>query len=98
MGVNIHHKNIIINGIIGENCIFHGNNCIGNKGTIDGVEQIPHIGNNVDFGYGSVVIGNVDIADDIKIGAGAVVVNSFTEKGITIAGVPAKKIVPKPSK
>lgn len=34
----------------------------------------------------------VTIADDIKIGAGAIVVNSFTEPGITIGGIPAKRI------
>ena len=27
----IWHNNVIINGKIGENCIFHGNNLIGNK-------------------------------------------------------------------
>ena len=29
---------------------------------------------------------------NIKIGAGAVVVTSFTEPGITIGGVPARKL------
>ena len=38
------------------------------------------------------IIGNVKIADNIKIAAGAVVVNSFMEPGITIAGIPARKI------
>ena len=38
------------------------------------------------------VIGNVHLANKIKVGAGAVVVSSFLEEGITIAGVPARKI------
>lgn len=44
------------------------------------------------FGYGSVIIGNVKIADNIRIGANSVVTKTFMEEGITIAGVPAKKI------
>ena len=30
-GVNIHHKGVIINGHVGEDCIFHGRNTIGNN-------------------------------------------------------------------
>jgi serine acetyltransferase len=30
-GVRICHPNVIINGYVGENCVFHGNNVIGNK-------------------------------------------------------------------
>ena len=44
------------------------------------------------MGAGAKVIGNVTIADNIKIGAGAVVVTSFIEPGITIGGVPARKL------
>ena len=53
---------------------------------------MPHLGNNVDIGYGAVLIGDITIADDIKIGANAVVNKSFTEPGVTIAGVPAKVV------
>ncbi len=104
MGFDIDTKNIgkgliiyhfgatVINGsaIIGENCILHGNNCIGNKGPLG--SPCPIIGNNVEIGVGAKVIGGVTIADNITIGAGAVVVHSFNEKGIIIGGVPAKKI------
>ena len=54
--------------------------------------RCPVIGNNVMMGAGAKVIGNVTIADNIKIGAGAVVVTSFIEPGITIGGVPARKL------
>lgn len=86
-----HHGTIIVNpsARIGQNCKLHGNNCIGNNGT---TEDCPDIGDNVDIGFGAVVIGDIKIADDIKIGANAVVNKSFTEPGITIAGVPAKKV------
>ena len=90
-GVRICHPNVVINGYIGNNCIFHGNNVIGNKKT--GVKtDIPKIGNNVDIGIGVIIIGDVVIADNCVIGAGAVVTKSFTTPGTVIAGVPAKKI------
>ena len=56
------------------------------------IDDAPIIGNNVEVGFGAVIIGKVKIADGIKIGANSVVTNSFLEPNITIAGVPAKKI------
>ena len=89
--LRIYHYNIVVNykSIIGDNVIMHGNNCIGNDGKN---EKCPIIGNNVDIGYGSTIIGNIKIADNIKIGANSVVTKDFLEEGTTIAGVPAKKI------
>ena len=49
------------------------------------------------IGVGVVIIGDVEIADNIVIGANAVVNKSFSEPGITIAGVPARKISDKSS-
>lgn len=57
--------------------------CIGNDGKSN---TCPVIGNNVNIGVGAKLIG------DIMIGAGAVVVSSFTESGITIGGVLARQI------
>jgi len=92
-GVNIHHKNIIINGHVGKNCIFHGNNCIGNNPKPnDPEDKIPTIGNEVDFGYGCIVIGDIVVASNTKIGAGAVVVSSIKDEGTVWAGVPAKRL------
>lgn len=70
-------------------CTLHGDNCIGNNGKTN---ACPIIGNNVDIGVGAKLIGDIVIADDIVIGAGAVVVSSFTEPGITIGGIPARRI------
>lgn len=44
------------------------------------------------IGAGAKIIGAVKIADNIKVAAGAVVVKSFTEPGITIGGIPAHKL------
>lgn len=91
-GLNVYHGgSIIINPAVraGENCSLHGANCIGNNGIS---KNVPTIGNNVDIGYGAVIIGGVTIADDIKIGANAVVNKSFIEPGCTLAGIPAKVV------
>lgn len=91
-GLTIYHHGTIIvnpNAKIGQNCKLHGNNCIGNNGATD---ACPQIGDNVDIGFGAVIIGDVIIADNVKIGANAVVNKSFLESGITIAGIPAKKV------
>ena len=49
-------------------------------------------GDNVYIGPGAMLFGPIRIADDIAIGANAVVNRSFLEPGITIAGAPAMKI------
>ena len=92
-GVRIwHYGSIIINGHaqIGENCQLHGNNCIGNKGVSD--DRAPVIGNNVDIGIGASIIGNVYIADNVKIGANSVVTKSCFKKGAILVGCPAREI------
>lgn len=94
LGKNVHifHTgSIIINlkSAVGDGCLFHGENCIGNNGKDN---KCPILGKRVELGVGAKIIGNVILADDIKIGANAVVTESFLEPGITIAGIPAKKI------
>ena len=92
-GLHIYHcaGGIVVNGYakIGKNCKLHGNNCIGN---IDSNERVPVIGDNVDMGYGSMIIGGITVGNNIKIAANAVVVKTFTEDGIVLAGIPAQII------
>ncbi len=82
-----HYGNIMISATVGENCTLHGQACIGNDGISP---KAPVLGNNVDVGIGAKIIGDVTIADDVKIGAGAVVTKSCYEKGATLVGVPAR--------
>ncbi len=86
-----HSGSIVINGEarIGENCILHGDNCIGNDGSS---RKAPVVGDNVDIGVGAKIIGDVEIADNILIGAGAVIVDSFDAPGSVVVGVPGKRI------
>lgn len=91
-GLKIAHVgNIVVNGHsrIGENCILHGSNCIGNDGLSSAT---PHLGDNVRVGVGAKIIGDVQLADNIIVAAGAVVVRSCDVKGAVLAGVPAKMV------
>lgn len=90
-GIRICHQNVVINGIVGQNCVFHGNNVLGNKKTGE-KNLVPTLGSNVDVGTGATIIGDVTIADNCIIGAGAVVTRSFLTPGTIIVGVPAKSI------
>ena len=84
-----HYGSTIISGDakIGEDCTFHGQACIGSDGRSTAA---PVIGNRVDIGVGANLIGDITIADDVTIGAGAVVTRSCLERGATLAGVPAR--------
>ena len=85
-----HYGPIVVNGNskIGKNCRIHEGVTIG---ATNGESKAPILGDNIFIGTGSKVIGNINIANDIAIGANAVVVKDFLEEGITIAGIPAKK-------
>ena len=90
-GLSIWHGgSIVVNPDVraGENCVLRGANCIGNNGTVN---DNPVLGDNVELGYGAVIIGGVTVAGDTKIGANAVV-NRSIEEGGTYVGVPAKRI------
>ena len=75
---------------IGANCLIHMGVNIGTKAGESAA--VPRIGDNVYIGPGAKIFGDIIIADGIAIGANAVVNTSFLEPGITIGGVPAKKI------
>jgi serine O-acetyltransferase len=92
-----HRGTIIINSAvrIGENCRIHADVNIGTQAGF--LEKVPRIGNNVYIAPGAKIFGDIEIADNIAIGANAVVTKSFLEPGITIAGVPAIKISSKGS-
>ena len=89
-GLSIAHIGTIqINGDakVGENLrIQEGVNVGAGRG------GVPSIGNNVYLGSGCKVIGGVKIVDNVAVGANAVVTRDILEKGISVAGIPAKKV------
>lgn len=77
------------NAKIGKNCrLLQGVVIMASGGTHDAAV----VGDNCFFGIGAKVVGGVHIADDVAIGAGAVVTKDITEPGTTWAGAPARKI------
>lgn len=91
-GLSISHVGpIIVNGFVkaGKNCRIHPMVTIGMDGRSDAVATI---GDNVYISAGVKIIGDVKIADDVCLGAGAVVTRSIDTPHTTWAGVPAKKI------
>jgi len=75
---SIHHDTVI-----GDFCE------IGPNATITGGVLV---GKGCSIGAGATIIPGVRIADNITIGAGAVVTKDVKEQGVTLVGVPAKKL------
>jgi len=91
-GLSIAHRGpiIILDSVrIGANCRIHS--CV-NIGSTKGTGIGAQIGDNCYIGPGVQIVGPVNIADNIKIGAGSVVTKSFSKSNVVIAGVPAKEI------
>lgn len=96
-GLSIAHPGpLLVDGLakIGKNCRIH--NCV-HITKKAGHGQAPKIGNNVYIGPGAKIYGEIEIADGVAIGANSVVNKSIMEPGITVAGVPAKKVSEKGS-
>ena len=74
---------------IGQNAWFHTGCVIGQAH--NGRSDIPTIGNNVSFGTGCKVLGDITIGDNVIIGANAVVIRDVPSNSI-VAGNPARVI------
>lgn len=96
-GLSIPHYGTIVvhgNARAGKNCRLQEGVTIG---ATNGSHEAAVIGDNCYFGSGAKVIGAVRIADDVAVGANAVVTADITEPGTTWAGAPAGKISDKNS-
>ncbi len=86
-----HGMGIVIGetAVVGDNCfIFHGVTLGGVEKT-PGVRRHPILKNGVVIGAGAKVLGAVTLEENVKVGAGAVVL-SDCPKGATMVGMPAK--------
>ena len=92
-GLSLPHTGSIVineNAPIGEYCRIHVGVNIGAQAGDS--KKAPHIGNYVYIAPGAKLFNDIKIGDWNAIGANAVVNKSFTQSGVTIAGIPAKVI------
>ena len=82
-GLVIHDR-----AVIGADCTLRHCTTIGNR---RGGDDCPVIGNGVDIGSNSVVIGAIRVGDDAVIGAGSVVRHDVAPRQ-TVAGNPARPV------
>mgnify|MGYP003365851980 CR=1 FL=1 len=91
-GTKIYHPfGIVINAksVIGKNVKLRQGTTIGNKGNNNFLS--PRIGDNVDVGSNSIIIGDITIGDYSKIGAGSVVTKDCSINSVMV-GNPARNI------
>ena len=75
---------------VGKNCTLRPGVVIGQKHTGEKPQPVQ-IGDNVDFGIGVKVFGNLKIGNNVSIGANAVVTHDIPDNAIA-GGIPAKII------
>jgi putative colanic acid biosynthesis acetyltransferase WcaB len=90
-GLRLYHgTGLVIHeaAVLGSHCALRHCTTIGMK---NGPADCPSIGNNVDIGSNSVVLGSIRIGDNAVIGAGSVVLHDVAP-GDVVAGNPARSI------
>lgn len=75
---------------IGDDVLLYQGVTLGGTGNERG-KRHPTLGNRVVVGTGASVLGNIKLADDVRVGAGAVVVHSVPE-GATVVGIPGRVV------
>lgn len=91
--MHVHSLVIHPNTIIGRNCTLRQSTTIGVRLKLNGHTALstPIIGNNVDIGAHSVLLGPIKIGDNVTIGAGAIVIVSVPANSVAV-GNPARVI------
>ena len=75
---------------VGENVTLYQGVTLGGTGKETG-KRHPTIGNNVVVSVGAKVLGAIEVGDDVKIGAGSVVLQSVPPHS-TVVGVPGRVV------
>ena len=92
-GVVIEHQS----GIVVTHASVIGDQCIIRQGVTLGIKSVrqrqgaPVLGRSVEVGVGAVLIGDVRVGDEARIGANAAVVTDIPS-GATAVGVPARVV------
>ncbi len=72
---------------VGRNCALHINTRLVAGGLNS---DAPTLGDGVVVGFGAVILGDVHIANNVAVGANAVVNKDILEENVAVAGVPVK--------
>jgi serine O-acetyltransferase len=75
---------------IGDDVLLYQGVTLGGTGKDTG-KRHPTIGNGVVIGTGAKILGNIRIGDDVKVGAGSVVVRPVPDHS-TVVGVPGRVV------
>ncbi|GAB3011056.1 serine O-acetyltransferase [Spirosoma pulveris] len=89
-----HGQGLVVHGqtILGKGCSLKHSTTIGIRINPDGsVGRAPIIGNNVDIGAQVCIIGEIEIGDNVAIGAGSIVIKSIPSNCVVV-GNPARII------
>jgi len=81
-----HGMGVVIGGTaeIGDNVTIYHGVTLGARGFKSG-KRHPTIGNNVIIGTNSKILGNIQVGDGAKIGAGCIIIKSVKEREIFIS-------------
>ncbi len=90
-GVFIDHGMGVVIGetaIVGDYCLIYQNVTLGGTGKQIG-KRHPTLGENVVVGAGAKVLGNINIGNDVRVGAGSIVLIDVPDNS-TVVGIPGR--------
>ena len=74
---------------VGDDVMLYHGATLGGRSLARGTKRHPTVGNRVTIGAGARVLGNIEIGDDVQIGANSVVVKPVPA-GAVATGIPAR--------
>lgn len=75
---------------VGDDVLLYQGVTLGGTGKERG-KRHPTLGNRVVVGTGASVLGNIRLGDDVRVGAGSVVIHSVPD-GATVVGIPGRVV------
>jgi putative colanic acid biosynthesis acetyltransferase WcaB len=96
-----HGQGLVIHklSLIGENCTLRHCTTIGTKVSNNGtVSSSPILGDNIDVGSNTCIIGGIVIGNNTKIGCGSVVVHNIVGNSVVVGNPAIEKPMPSRSK
>jgi serine O-acetyltransferase len=75
--------------VVGDDVMLYHGVTLGGRSLARGTKRHPTVGDRVTIGAGARVLGNIEIGDDVQIGANSVVVKPVPA-GAVATGIPAK--------